>query len=71
MNDDQQRRLLELAVAWNKDDGRSLDDKAEQGLRRKFILARLENALDQMHAFALGTEFVLVPGAYGGRDEEG
>lgn len=71
MNDDQQRRLMELAVAWNKVDGRTLDDKAEQGLRRKFILARLEMALDQMHALAIGTEFVLVPGAYGGRDEEG
>lgn len=71
MNDDQQRRLVELAVAWNKVDGRELDHKAEQGLRRKFILARLEQALDQMHAFALGTEFVLVPGSYGGRDEDG
>lgn len=71
MTNEQQRRLVELAVAWNKVDGRTLDAKAEQGLRRKFILARLEVALDQMHAFALDTEFVVVPGGYGGRSEEG
>ena len=71
MNDEQQRRLVELAVAWNKVDGRILDERAEQGLRRKFILARLEVALDQMHAFALDTEFVMVPGGYSGHAEEG
>ncbi|MEH0197129.1 hypothetical protein V7S57_16770 [Caulobacter sp. CCNWLY153] len=71
MTDEQQRRLVELAVAWNNADGRALDEKAEAALRRRFILARLEAALDQMHAFALDTEFVLVPGGYAGRSEEG
>nr|WP_313634397.1 hypothetical protein [Brevundimonas diminuta] len=71
LNDLQQRRLAELAVAWRKADGRSLDDAAEASLRRKLVLARLDVALDQMHAFALGSEFFLVPGAYSGHQEEG
>lgn len=71
MNAEQQKRLLELGVAWQKVDGRTLDAKAEAAVRRKFMLARLETALDQMHALALDTEFVLVPGSYAGRPEEG
>ena len=71
MNADQQKRLMELGVAWQKVDGRTLDATAEISVRRKFMLARLEAALEEMHALALDTEFVLVPGGYAGHPEQG